>query len=71
MVTPSCVGKCLRLTFSSGLEVAMFETGESLSAISKFDSVLEKNQPIYKNIYDFTIVLQYDSFYSFRALHNS
>ena len=25
----------------------MFETGKSLSAISKFDSVLEKNQPIY------------------------
>ena len=25
----------------------MFETGESLSAISKFDSVLEKNQLIY------------------------
>ena len=47
-VTPSCVGKCLRLTFSSDLEEAMFETGKSLSAISKFDSVLEKNQPIYK-----------------------
>ena len=46
-VTPSCVGKCLRLTFSSDLEEAMFETGESLSAISKFDSVIEKNQPIY------------------------
>ena len=46
-VTPSCVGKCLRLTFSLDLEEAMFETGESLSAISKFDSVLEKNQPIY------------------------
>ena len=46
-VTPSCVGKCLRLTFSSDLEEAMFETGKSLSAISKFDSVLEKNQPIY------------------------
>ena len=46
-VTPPCVGKCLRLTFSSDLEEAMFETGESLSAISKFDSVLEKNQPIY------------------------
>ena len=44
-VTPSCVGKCLRLT--SDLEEAMFETGESLSAISKFDSVLEKNQSIY------------------------
>ena len=47
-VTPSCVGKCLRLTFSSDLEEAMFETGKSLSAISKFDSVIEKNQPIYK-----------------------
>ena len=37
----------------------MFETGKSLSAISKFDSVLEKNQPIYKpqtfcQFYDFT-----------------
>ena len=40
-------GKCLRLTFSSDLEEAMFETGESLSAISKFNSVIEKNQPIY------------------------
>ena len=39
-----------RLTFSSDLEEAMFETGKSLSAIKKFDSVLEKNQPIYKNI---------------------
>ena len=47
-VTPSCVGKCLRLIFSSDLEEAMFETGKSLSAISKFDSVLEKNQSIYK-----------------------
>ena len=47
-MTPPCVGKCLRLIFSSDLEEAMFETGESLSAISKFDSVLEKNQPIYK-----------------------
>ena len=28
----------------------MFETGKSLSAISKFDSVLEKNQPIYINM---------------------
>ena len=46
-MTPSCVGKCLRLTFSSDLEEAMFETGESLSAISKFNSVIEKNQPIY------------------------
>ena len=46
-VTPSCVGKCLRLTFSSDLEEAMFETGESLSEISKFNSVIEKNQPIY------------------------
>ena len=26
----------------------MFETGKSLSAISKFNSVIEKNQPIYK-----------------------
>ena len=25
----------------------MFETGKSLSAISKFNSVIEKNQPIY------------------------
>ena len=46
-MTPSCVGKCLRLTFSSVLEEAMFETGESLSAISKFNSVIEKNHPIY------------------------
>ena len=46
-VTPSCVGKCLRLIFSSDLEEAMFENGKSLSAISKFDSVIEKNQPIY------------------------
>ena len=50
-MTPSCVGKCLRLTFSSDLEEAMFETGKSLSAISKFNSVIEKNQPIYKNIH--------------------
>ena len=47
-MTPSCVGKCLRLTFSSDLEEAMFETGKSLSAISKFNSVIEKNQPIYR-----------------------
>ena len=46
-VTPPFVGKCMRLTFSLDLEEAMFETGESLSAISKFYSVLEKNQPIY------------------------
>ena len=32
---------------SEDLEEAMFETGKSLSAISKFDSVLEINQPIY------------------------
>ena len=25
----------------------MFETGKSLSAISKFNSVIEKNQPFY------------------------
>ena len=43
MVSLSCVGQCLWLTFSSDLEEAMLETGESLSAISKFDSVLEKN----------------------------
>ena len=48
-VMPPCVGKCLRLTFSSDLEEAMFETDESFSAISKFDSVLEKSQPIYIN----------------------
>ena len=47
-VTPSCVGKCLRLIFSSDLEEAMFETGKSLSAISKCDSVLEKNQSTFK-----------------------
>ena len=52
-VTPSCVGKCLRLTFSSDLEEAMFETGESLSAISKFNSVIEKNQPIYIKSFTF------------------
>ena len=46
-VTPPCVGKYLRLIFSSDLEEAIFETGKSLSAIPKFDSVLEKNQPIY------------------------
>ena len=47
-VKPSCVGKCLRLTFSSDLQEAMFETGESLSAISKFNSVIEKiNQSTY------------------------
>ena len=56
-VTPSCVGKCLRLTFSSDLEEAMFETGKSLSAISKFDSVLEKNQPIYNSSLIFGLLL--------------
>ena len=35
---------------TSDLEEAMFETGKSLSAISKFDSVLEKNQPILRKI---------------------
>ena len=29
----------------------MFETGKNLSAISKFDSVLQKNQPIYKVLF--------------------
>ena len=52
-MTSPCVGNCLRLTFSSDLEEAMFETGKSLSAISKFDSVLEKNQPIYIFMEDF------------------
>ena len=48
-MTPSCVGKCLRLTFSSDMEEAMFETGKSLSAISKFNSVIEKiNQSTFK-----------------------
>ena len=32
----------------------MFETGKSLSAILKFDSVLEKNQPIYKRYIVYT-----------------
>ena len=57
-VTPSCVGKCLRLTFSLDLEEAMFETGKSLSAISKFDSVLEENQPIYNANSTFTFLAQ-------------
>ena len=56
-VTPPCVGKCLRLTFSSDMEEAMFETGKSLSAISKFDSVLEKNQPIYKILYIYSTII--------------
>ena len=56
-MTPSCVGKCLRLTFSSDLEEAMFETGKSLSAISKFDSVIEKSQPIYINIFIFVMAI--------------
>ena len=34
--------KCLRLTFSSDLEKAMFDTGKSLSTIKKIGSVLEK-----------------------------
>ena len=33
-VTPPCVGKYLRITFPTDLEKAMFESGESLSAIS-------------------------------------
>ena len=37
----------------------MFETGESLSAISKFDSVLEKNQPIYRNVLYFRYGVNY------------
>ena len=37
----------LHAIWVKNLEEAMFETGESLSAISKFDSVLEKNQSIY------------------------
>ena len=42
-VTPSCVGKCLGLTFSSDLEEAMFETGKSLSVYNqKVNSVIEK-----------------------------
>ena len=39
---------------------AMFETGESLSAISKFDSVLEKNQSIYIiDMFVFILLLYY------------
>ena len=49
-VTPSCVGKCLGLTFSSDLEEAMFETGESLSVYNQtFNSVIEKiNQSTFR-----------------------
>ena len=45
--------KCLRLTFSSDLEEAMFDTGKSLSTIKKL--ILEKIQLIYK----YSITLYY------------
>ena len=44
-----------KVNISSDLEEAMFETGKSLSAISKFDSVLEKNQPIYMIVFHCTL----------------
>ena len=49
-VTPSCVGKCLGLTFSSDLEEAMLETGKSLSVYNqKVNSVIEKiNQSTFR-----------------------
>ena len=69
LVTPSCVGKCLRLTFSSDLEEATFETGKSLSAISKFDSVLEKNQPIYIVIFVFAGTIEGSAGVSTNLIH--
>ena len=43
LVSPAILLDCLGLTFSSDLEEAMFETGESLSIYNqKFNSVIEK-----------------------------